>query len=82
MENKKSVLKIATDIGTHSSKIKRILVIMESTDGTFSADDNGISVDEAEHMVNSFAQWMRESNVKHLEEKKLSNKAKQKSYLM
>ena len=79
--SKKTIYDVMQNLGAAVPKIRKVLVLIELTDGTFMTEDNGISVNQAEELVRGFTNWMRERNTKHIVEKKLA-KSKSKSYVM
>jgi len=79
---KKSVLEVAQGLVGSFLRIKKVIVLMEMEDGTFMSDGNGITVNDARHMVRAFHSAVESNMVKHQADKKLSKKELQKPYVM
>lgn len=77
----KSVYYIAQELSRLAPKIKKVLVLVEFTDGTFTSEDNEITVNEAEELITAFRHWLRQSNAKHVIDEKVKAVKKHK-YLM
>lgn len=44
-----------------AEKIKRVLIIFEREDGTYSSEDNGITMQEAVYMIECYRHWVMTS---------------------